>query len=182
MYRTQKDAPVIQVLGSKNMAQINKSYASLRISGDDLIPTEISTLLGYEASLVQVKGQVFVGKNTGRERIAKSGMWRVKATDSEPENLDLQISEILDKLSSDLNVWKSLTERFDIDLFCGLFMEVSNEGMEITAHSLSLLAERGIMLGLDIYAPDDGGPNYDDLCPCESGKIYGECCAKIDNA
>ena len=160
------------------MAQINRSYATLRISGDDLVPSEISSILGYETSLIQSKGQVFVGKKSGRERVAKSGMWRVQATNCEPEDLDFQISEIINRLSSDLNAWKSLANRFDIDLFCGLFMEVSNEGMEISPCSLNLLAERGIMLGFDIYAPDDGGPKYDDLCPCESGKIYGECCAK----
>lgn len=165
------------------MAQINRSLATLRIIGDDLIPSEVSTLLGYEASLVQEKDQVFVSKKSGRERIAKSGMWRLKATSCEPENLDSQISEILDKLTPDLEVWKSLSKKYDIDLFCGLFMEESNEGLEVSPVSLSLLSKRGIKLGLDIYAPDDGGPKLGELCPCESGKIYGECCSqKIKNA
>ena len=164
------------------MAQINRSYATLRISGDDLDPSEISSLLGYEASLVQTKGHVFLRGKTGKERIAKSGMWRIEATECEHENIDFQISETLDKLSSDLDVWKSLSERYQIDLFCGLFMEVSNEGMEISSSSLGMLAERGVKVGLDIYAPDVGGPNHHDLCPCESGKIYGECCAKPENS
>ena len=164
------------------MAQINRSYATLRISGEDLVPSDVSKLLGYEASLVQIKGQVFVGKHTGRERIAKSGMWRIQATNCEPEDLDFQISEILEKLSPDLAVWTALSKKYDIDLFCGLFMEVSNEGMEISTRSLSLLAGRGIRLGLDIYGPDDGGPNYDDLCPCGSGKKYGDCCVRNDKA
>lgn len=136
------------------MAHISKSSAGLRISGDELIPEEISTLLGYESSLVQVKGQILIGKNTGRERIAKTGMWRVKASDCEPGNLDFQISEILEKLSPDLDIWKSISDKYEIDLFCGIFMKVSNEGMEISPKSLKLLGERGILLGLDIYDPD----------------------------
>jgi hypothetical protein len=42
-----------------------------------------------------------------------------------------------------------------VALFCGWFMRESNEGVEISAHTLGLLGERGIVLSLDIYGPDD---------------------------
>ena len=163
------------------MTKINRSYATLRISGDDLIPSNISNLLGYESELVQMKGQIFVGKVSGRERIAKSGMWRLKANACEPENLDSQVSEILDKLSTDINIWLSLSNKYKIDLFCGIFMEVSNEGMMLSPATLRLLGERNIILALDVYGPDDGGPKINELCPCESGTSYGECCVQRFN-
>jgi hypothetical protein len=34
-------------------------------------------------------------------------------------------------------------------------MEVSNEGVSVLVHTMSLLAERGIDLSLDIYGPDE---------------------------
>jgi len=80
-------------------------------------------------------------------------MWQLKAASCEPENLDKQVAELLAKLSPDLAVWASLSKRFEIDLFCGLFMEQSNEGGEISAATLMALGERGIALGLDIYGP-----------------------------
>ena len=80
-------------------------------------------------------------------------MWRVEATECKPEKLDAQILEILGKLSSDLEVWAQLTKKFKIDLFCGLFMKESNEGIDISPTSLKMLGERGILLGLDIYDP-----------------------------
>jgi uncharacterized protein YjbJ (UPF0337 family) len=137
------------------MAHLDHSAATLRIRGDDLYPPEISALLGHAASQEQFKGEVFVGKVTGRSRTAKTGMWRLEATDAAPENLDGQIAELLGKLTGNLSVWAQIAARYKIDLFCGLFMNVSNEGLSISAESLKALGERGIELGLDIYGPDE---------------------------
>ncbi len=137
------------------MAQLDRSLATLRIAGDDLQPAEISALLGHAASKEQVKGEVFVGKVTGRSRTAKAGMWRLEATDASPEDLDGQIAEVLGKLTGDLSVWAQIAKRYEVDLFCGLFMKVSNEGLSISAESLKALGERGIELSLDIYGPDE---------------------------
>jgi hypothetical protein len=48
-----------------------------------------------------------------------------------------------------------VTQQIEVDLFCGWFMEVSNEGVSVLVHTMSLLAERGIDLSLDIYGPDE---------------------------
>jgi hypothetical protein len=133
------------------MAKLKTSLATLRIYGDDLIPSEVTSLLGVDASFEQVKGQVFIGKKTGQRTIAKIGMWKMYAEDREPGNLDEQISEIFNKLPKDQNIWKSLSNKYDIDLFCGLFMEESNEVITISSSSMKLLAERGVELILDLY-------------------------------
>ncbi|MBN2703048.1 MAG: hypothetical protein JXR23_02460 [Pontiellaceae bacterium] len=46
---------------------------------------------------------------------------------------------------------KKLTERFQVDLFTGLFLEANNRGLTISPHSMEQLGERGIELALDIY-------------------------------
>jgi hypothetical protein len=139
------------------MAQLHKSAVTLRIAGDDLVPDEISRLLGASPTESQTKGQEFVGPKTGIVRIAKFGMWRLCAPDREPEDMDGQIHELLSQVTGDLSVWRRITERYDVDLFCGLFMRVGNEGLTISAKCLADLGARGIEIGLDIYSGDDDG-------------------------
>jgi hypothetical protein len=122
------------------MAQLGSSSAALRVIGDDLVPDEITKLLGCPSTKSQVKGEIVRGSSTGRERTIKTGMWRLVAADCTPENLDGQVKELLSKLTSDLGVWASIRERFEIDLFCGLFMENTNEGSVISAETLQLSA------------------------------------------
>ena len=74
-----------------------------------------------------------------------------------------------------MNVWKALSKEYAVDLFCGLFMSETDEGVEISEKNLKSLGERGIKLGLCIYAPiKDIAAN--DPCPCKSGKRYSDCC------
>jgi len=135
------------------MATIARSVATLRIMGDGLVPDEVTRLLGAAPSASQTKGQEVHGKD-GRVRIAKFGGWRLQASETAPADLDAQVSEILSKLSSDLKIWSDLSARFDVDLFCGLFMDRGNEGLGVSPQTLRSLGERGIELSLDVYAGD----------------------------
>jgi hypothetical protein len=47
-------------------------------------------------------------------------------------------------------VWRALA-KYHPDLFCGLYLQESNEGIGINEENLSLLAQRGISLSLDVY-------------------------------
>ena len=137
------------------MAQIQKSVVSLRILSEDLNPGEITRMLGATPTQTRIKGEKIVGKKTGHVRIAKFGMWSLSATDREPEDMDDQVREILSRMTNDLKVWRGISEKYQIDLFCGLFLRASNEGMTLSPESLIALGERGIELGLDIYSGED---------------------------
>ena len=132
------------------MAAISETHASLRFFGDDLEPGELTARLGGPPSTCASKGDVIRSEKTGRERIARTGSWILKVNRREPGDLDLQVKELLSPLTKDLSIWRSL-EKYRPDVFAGLFMQETNEGIEIGTHSLSLLAERGISLALDIY-------------------------------
>jgi hypothetical protein len=136
------------------MGSIQKSVATLRIVGDDLVPSEVSELLARAPTRSQTKGEIIVGQRTGQQRIARLGMWSLESADREPEALDQQIQEILGNLTGDLATWQALCGKYRIDLFCGLFMGSRNEGLTISANSLFALGQRGIQLGLDVYGPD----------------------------
>ena len=57
-------------------------------------------------------------------------------------------------LTPDTGVWRSLVARFKADIFCGLFMDEGNEGLELRPETLEMIGSRGLSLGFDIY----GGP------------------------
>ena len=135
------------------MPVIETSTATLRISGDSLVPAEITALLGASPTGAETKGDEIIGQRTGSRRIAKSGMWRLSVADREPEDMDRQIQELLSGLTSDLRVWEDLASRYEVDLFCGLFMGDTNDGLILSPASLLALGERRIALQLDIYAP-----------------------------
>jgi hypothetical protein len=133
------------------MGSIQKSAATLRISGDDLVPEEVSRLLACSPTRSHRKGETTVGQ-TGIERTAKSGMWMLTCEDRQPEGLDHQIGELLDKLTADIEAWQTVCSRYEVDFFAGLFMGGENEGLTISPASLAALGRRGIELSLDVYA------------------------------
>ena len=106
----------------------------------------------------------------------KAGGWLLEAVVQEPADLDAQVADLFIRVNQDLAVWSSLSKRYDVDLFCGFFMEETDEGLEVSAQTMQMLSERGIKLGFCIYAPtEDIQPIAP--CPCKSGKPYAECCA-----
>jgi Domain of unknown function (DUF4279) len=135
------------------MAAIEKSVVTLRISGDTLVPAEITQLLGAAPTAAETKGAEIIGPQTGIRRIAKTGMWRLSADSREPEDMDAQIEELLSHLTPDLKVWHRMAASWDIDLFCGVFMGESNDGLILSPRSLTAPGERHIELQPDIYAP-----------------------------
>jgi len=159
------------------MARLHRSVASLRICGDKLDPDEVSRLLGGVPSLTYRKGDIKQSKI--RDVAGKSGAWMLNATEREPEDLDAQVDEILGQLTQDLTVWASLAEDYSMDLFCGFFMDQTDEGLEVSVKTLGALSDRGSKLGFCVYAPLKDVEAYDP-CPCNCGKKYGECCAQND--
>lgn len=140
------------------MAHFRLSAVALRIMGDELIPDEITVLLGTPPTSAHVKGETgkhIVGSEVGDARVAKTGMWMLDASDREPENMNGQIQELLHRMTSDLSVWRSIAKRFRVDLFCGLWLAGSDNGMTLSSQSLAALGERSIELGLCIYTDDE---------------------------
>lgn len=140
------------------MAHLHKSNASLRISGDALVPEDISKALGGPPTLSYIKGEAHSPAHNTVTR--KTGLWLREAAQRQPEDMDGQIAEILGKLSQDLTVWRHLSATYEIDLFCGLFMAETDEGVEISTDSLNMLGQRGIKFGFCVYAP---APSYDSI-------------------
>jgi hypothetical protein len=152
-----------------------RSIATLRLSGELLDPAEISARLGTKPTGSHCKGDV-VRTTSGHEVTRMFGLWRLETTRCAPESLDRQIGDVLSKLTQDLETWRALTTTYKVDLCCDLFMDDANEGLELSTGCLAALADRGIKLGLDFYAPSRV-VSVDEACPCGTGDRYGACCA-----
>lgn len=136
------------------MGALHRTAASLRFFGDDLDPDEITGLLGGQPTVGARKGGVWL-TSRGVEKPSYQGQWRISVERRSPGDLDAQIAEIFGRLTSDVAVWKNLSQRFQADVFCGLFLEESNEGMSLSPDTLIAVGSRGLTLDLDIYGPED---------------------------
>jgi len=87
------------------MARLKRAKACLRIAGDDLLPEEITALLGANPTWAQRKGQEFASRSPSGVRVVKFGQWRLEAEVTEPEDVNRQVSELLGQLSGDLAVF-----------------------------------------------------------------------------
>ncbi len=137
------------------------STAAIRFFGDDLVPDELSKLLGCQPTDACLKGGA---SDVGQllpdgTRVANSGRWILDAERKEPVDIDKQVTEILGKMTNDLNVWRDLRSKCStIDIFCGVFKSGEGDGIFLTASSLAALGQRGIDLAVDIYGeilPDE---------------------------
>ncbi|MBX3711245.1 MAG: DUF4279 domain-containing protein [Lysobacter sp.] len=137
------------------------SRVTLRIFGDDLVPDEVTSLMGCTPESACAKGDIRIGSKTGRRHEERTGRWSLQASRREPEDIPDQISEILGRLPQDPAVWRRLGAKYQIDLFCGVFMRSTNDGLSFPADILRLLSERGIALNIDVYAPHDDASDSD---------------------
>ncbi len=61
------------------------------------------------------------------------------------------IERLFSQTTQDLTIWQRLTEKFDADLFCGLWCERWNREIDFSPEILKQIVERGLRLDLDVY-------------------------------
>lgn len=138
------------------MGTPESSAASIGFYGDDLVPSEITRLLGCKPTVGVAKGGTWITQ-MGAEKVARTGSWRVLAERRAPADLDGQIKHLLSGINNDLEAWRSLAGRFRGRVFCGLFLASSNDGLTLQPETLLMIGERGLVLDLDIYEQPEAG-------------------------
>ncbi len=126
--------------------EVDRASASLIIIGDDLDPDEVTKILKCEPSDAIRKGEK--GRNN---RPARTGRWSLDSP-LEEACLDEQIRWLLDALPEDQAIWEYLWERYELVVFCGLFMDDWNRETILRSTTLAGMGRRGLRLDLDIYA------------------------------
>jgi hypothetical protein len=126
------------------MTEIARCKVSLGFFGDGLDPTEVTAFLGVQPTHRY-------RKRDDDRTPQRPGSWRLHASERAPGDPDAQIRELLSGLTNDVTVWRELTTRFKARLFCGLFMEEGNEGVDLSPETLTEIGRCGLTLSLDIY-------------------------------
>jgi hypothetical protein len=139
-------ADVVWIAGG----EVDEYHISLGFFGDELDPDEVSRLLGGTPTSTCRKGDVAVGKATSR--IERTGRWLLAFPVSPGEPLEPQLLRLFASLSQDASIWRSLTARYKPRLSIGAWIRSWNRGLELSPELLSLLSERGLGVGVDIYA------------------------------
>jgi Domain of unknown function (DUF4279) len=91
--------------------------------------------------------------------MAGFGMWTLQADETMPADVDSQVTAILSRLTPEEMIWAQLCDRYDVNVFCGWFMERGNEGVSVEPETMSALGARGILLDIDLYSGDDDAPS-----------------------
>jgi hypothetical protein len=133
------------------MDSLHRASATLLISGDSLVPDELTALLGVQPTLGIRKGETFRASH-GEEIEARKGKWFFGGNWRSPPDLDEQISELLLALPSRTELWVELTSRFECWLSIGAYLGDWTGGITLAPATLKLLAERNLAIDLDLYA------------------------------
>ena len=131
---------------------LQRAIVSLYISDDDLDPQEITDLLGGKPRLAVRKGEVFTG-HRGDQITARTGQWLFGGDWENEPSISQQIATLLSQLTQDLDVWKSLTDRFHCYVAVGGYFNARTGGVTLEPQALMLMAERGLAIDFDLYAP-----------------------------
>ncbi|MEL7445821.1 MAG: DUF4279 domain-containing protein [Pseudomonadota bacterium] len=126
---------------------------SLGFWDDELEPGVSSRMLECTPTVGVAKGGLW-RTAAGVEKVAVTGSWRLEVERRTPGDLDGQIEELFSHMTGDLDRWNSLPRYDRARLFCGLFLSEFNEGLSLPNSLLVKIADRGLSLELDIYAPD----------------------------
>jgi hypothetical protein len=123
---------------------VDRWKVALRVYGQELDPDRVSALLCCEPSSAALKGTPF----------PKKGRWILEIDSKEcgeNDDVDDGIRMLLARLPSDPDVWVSLANIYNVDVFCALFITAPNRGFGITTEVSRLLSDRGLQIGFDLY-------------------------------
>ena len=123
----------------------------LRFFGDELDPDELTSLLGAQPTEAHRRGDIL---RRPPSHAAPGGYWAI-ATERSTHDIEAQLTELFSHLTSDYDVWRSLTSRYEADLFCGVFISWFGHGFSMSPALHRALTHRNLLITFDIY------PEYD---------------------
>ena len=125
----------------------------LTIMSKDLVPSEVSHLIGCEPDDAWEAGKPLLRPNGSIKRIPKFGHWSLELgpKDTDEWDCDEAMMELLRRLPPDLGLWKKLTERYKVNVTFALLMASTNKGFELSPQVMRFLGDRGVAAGFDIY-------------------------------
>jgi hypothetical protein len=145
------DAPFGTIMLS---GPIEWTNITLRISGESLIPSSISTIIGIEPDFSHTKNEPILDKEGNIARRAKTGQWHLnhERTLTDEWNCNYAIMELMNKINVNDSIWKEIVNQYKVDIYVSLTMqEGRNKGFQLEPELMRNLGIKGISLGFDIY-------------------------------
>jgi hypothetical protein len=136
------DEPTVEVGGP-----IDASRAHLCLYGDDLIPDEVSSVLGLQPTEAHRKGDPSRTPGHGYG----IGSWVLTCAVEKPDEPENALTSLLNSLPADPELWRELKNRYVIRITLGLTLLSWNRGFTLPAPLLRRIADLGIEIGFDIY-------------------------------
>lgn len=120
---------------------------SLSIYGEDLEPDEITLLLGVVPTSSHRRGDV----RGPRGWPARMGAWFLECRGKPPNGPNELTKAVLDQVPGDPERWKSIKERFDIQMRYGVHLSGWNKGFDLSRELVARVAAIGATLSFDLY-------------------------------
>jgi len=129
---------------------VDKYKITLRIfGGDGFDPNYLTKVLGCRPTMAELKGQRIV--TPSGTRIAQENRWSLTIESDRREDIEQGITALLNRLPANLELWRDLTHRYYIDIYCGLFLKTSKRGFGLSPQVSRMLADRNLGIGFDLY-------------------------------
>jgi hypothetical protein len=129
---------------------VDSTTVGLRVHGDDLVPDEVTRLLGVAPTKAWRLGERW----NPRLPPAGTGAWFLDEGWA-PEEPEALTRRLLDRLPADPACWAELRSRFRVSVCYGISLEAWNRGFDLSGATIGRLAVLGVEVGFDIYGAGD---------------------------
>lgn len=128
-----------------------KGYASitLRVQSEVLLPEEISQILQISSTKSHCKGEKMSSKNPLSENY-EANLWLLEF--EEKDSFDELFVEVSNFLAKNQDSLLTLSERCNIDLFCGYSPKESQDSFFLNHETLRKIANIPIDIIFDVYS------------------------------
>jgi hypothetical protein len=148
-----KDKPRSEIIGDDSVHSYSVQF---RISGTNLVPTDISRELGLNPNQIRIAGE-----DRKEGRTWDTSLWSYDGSRDEGaavkewESLELGLQYLLAELLPKMEIIRSYIGKYDVCWWCGHFQSSFDGGPTFSPSLLRQLAEFGVPLYLDNYFSND---------------------------
>ena len=144
--RQQKRGEIIAEFGGPP----DESSFTLAVYGENLVPSDVSKLLGVEPTKSFERGY----RRRPTSRPMPHGAWFLEARTQRPGKPDELVRSVLMRLSVSEETWAELRTHYRAQLRMALHSSGFNQDFVLSSSTLQLIASAGLELIVDLYPPD----------------------------
>ncbi len=137
------------------------SSASLRISSETITLNEICEKLNTRATRSYERGSP-VNPKSSNSPLRQENLWILKSSLDDTLPLERHIEELVNFLEHNIDVFKTMFPKCEIELFCGFSSTYGQGGCILTSDLIKRISAFPIDIVLDLYPPEVSGNNNDD--------------------